>query len=246
MRRSHAAPGVAQAGPVTRADHADVRPVQVRVVVVRAGALSDGLAEGVLSEAERVRARAHRRPEDRRLSATASALVRVIAGQALGARPESVTVTRRCPACGGPHGAPFVDGAPLLSVSHGDGFAVVAACDLPVGVDVEPVGRVGVGSVAGVLLGPHEPPSDDAGLLRTWVRKEAVVKATGVGLTVPLSDVRVSAPHEPAAVVRYGPRPGLAIALADVPLGGAHLSVAVVTDRQIQVLVEDGASWVTR
>lgn len=217
------------------------RPVATRVHVAR----TDGAAppDHLLSETERARAGAYLRAEDRRLSMTAAALVRLVAGAALGVAPDAVAVTRRCPRCEGAHGAPFVAGAPLLSVSHCQGFAVVATCDLPVGVDVEPRGRRGLAGAADVFLGPDEPrPGDDLGLLRTWVRKEATVKATGVGLRAPLADVQVTPPGDPPAVLRYGPRPGLAVALADLPSSDVVGAVAVLTDRPLRVRVLDATA----
>lgn len=219
--------------------------VPVRVLGVRTGDLPDRLPEHLLGEAERARADGFRRPEDRRLSLVASLAVRAVAARSLGVAPADVPVRRRCPRCGGPHGAPYVERGPLLSVSHCAGVVVVAACPLPVGVDAEPVDRTDVHDVAGLLLDPDEPvPADPAGLLRTWVRKEAVLKATGVGLTVDLATVRVTAPAEPAAVVRHELGDGLGVALADVPLPGALCSVAVLTHGAVRVRAQDGTALV--
>ncbi|WP_125777502.1 4'-phosphopantetheinyl transferase family protein [Antribacter gilvus] len=217
--------------------------VRVDVLTVPVAGLGP-LPEHLLGPAERARADRFRRTEDRRLSVVASLLVRAVAGRALGVPPGEVEVVRRCPGCGGPHGAPFVQGAPLLSVSHCAGLVVVAACDLPVGVDAEPADRTGMAAVAGLLLAPGEPVPDDAGLLRTWVRKEAVLKATGRGLTVPLTEVRVTAPGERAAVVHHGPDPGLAVALADVDLPGGVGAVAVLTAAALDVRTGDGTALV--
>ncbi len=223
----------------------DAGPVPVQIIVVHVDTLTTPLAASRLSVVERARVQRFRHSQDRQVHATAALLVRAIAGRALGVAPGLATITRRCPGCGGPHGAPYVDGAPLLSVSHCDGLAVVASCALPVGVDAEPADRDGLLAITGMLLHPDEEVHDPADLLRTWVRKEAVSKATGVGLTVPLTEIRVTAPHEPPAVLRYGPRPELAIALADVPVSGAIVSVAVQTDRPLDVQVMDGADLVT-
>ncbi|MCF4121774.1 4'-phosphopantetheinyl transferase superfamily protein [Antribacter sp. KLBMP9083] len=214
----------------------------VDVVAVRTAGLGS-VPEHLLGPVERARADGYRRAEDRRLSVVASLLVRAVAGRTLGIAPGVVAVERRCPRCGGPHGAPYVDGGPLLSVSHCAGLVVVAASGLPVGVDAEPADRRDMSDVAGILLGEGEPvPADDAGLLRTWVRKEAVLKATGLGLTVDLTAVRVSAPDDPAAVVHHGPDPGLPIALADVALPGAVGAVAVLSDSPLEVRTLDGTA----
>jgi 4'-phosphopantetheinyl transferase len=80
----------------------------------------------------------------------------------------------------------------------------------PLGVDVEEdSGRIGE-DIARQLLAPDEPPSGGAGLLAYWTRKEALLKATGDGLRVPLRDLRVSAPDEPPRLRDWDGRPGLA------------------------------------
>jgi 4'-phosphopantetheinyl transferase len=48
-----------------------------------------------------------------------------------------------------------------------------------------------------------------AGLLAYWTRKEAVVKATGEGLRVPLTDLHVSAPDQSPRLLAWYGRPEL-------------------------------------
>lgn len=241
MTRAAAPSAVEEVGDATTAGSGGRQPVPVRVLFARTGTAP--LPEHVLSDFERSRAQSYRRAGDRTLSGMAAALVRVVVGASLGRPPHAVSVTLRCPCCGGSHGPPFVAGGPLLSVSHCNGFAVVAACELPVGVDVEPLSRRGLAQAVGVFLGPDEQrPCDDHGLLRTWVRKEATVKATGVGLRVSLRDVQVTPSDEPAAVLTYGPRPGLAITLTDLPLADVVGAVAVLTDREIELSVQDATA----
>lgn len=97
------------------------------------------------------------------------------------------------------HGAPHVDGAwngtlvdaPRVSLSHsGEScLAAVAAADLPVGVDLESLGRARPDLVA-QSLAAHERPLVEglsgAGLdervLRLWCAKEAASKCLGIGL----------------------------------------------------------------
>lgn len=208
------------------------------------------LDRSALSPAERARVDRYLRPEDAALSAGGALLVRTIAGRALGVPPAEVRVDRVCAECGGPHGIPRVAGAPYFSISHCPGTVVVAACaDHEVGVDVEDAERRDVEEVIDQLLAPAErQPGLTAGdLLRYWVRKEAVVKATGAGLYADLRTVLVSPPGAAPAVLAYGPEPARRFALADVELPDVLCSVALLsdplTDGDLAVAVHDGAEF---
>lgn len=105
----------------------------------------------------------------------------------------SAPVRRRCDRCGSlEHGRPVVlpDG-PYVSITHTAGLVAVAVTGLgPVGVDVERVRDLDVASVAARVIGDLDGPVSDAtGFLRAWVRKEAVVKATGDGIQARFSEV---------------------------------------------------------
>lgn len=117
------------------------------------------------------------------------------------------TVVRRCPRCGSEeHGRPVVPDAPDLglSTSRTAGHVVVATVTgAGLGIDVEHVGTA-VDRLAEVALGPQDASTvDDASVLRTWVRKEAVLKAAGTGLAVDPSDLAVSAATAPPTVVSW-------------------------------------------
>ena len=87
-------------------------------------------------------------------------------------------VEHLCPRCGSTeHGRPFADGVVSLSLSHAGDLTLAATADRLVGIDHEPVGKVLRRNVVA-----H--PSETADALRLWVRKEAVLKATGLGLQV--------------------------------------------------------------
>ncbi|ROS76655.1 4'-phosphopantetheinyl transferase superfamily protein [Cellulomonas sp. PhB143] len=132
------------------------------------------------------------------------------AGLRLGAG--DVALARRCATCGGTdHGKPEVVAALArgrhVSVAHTATRLAVAVADGPCGVDVEDVAAVGRAPVAPVLLAPRERvgggPPDAEDLARTWVRKEALLKATGHGLAVEPADLVLGPPGAPPRVVRW-------------------------------------------
>lgn len=175
-----------------------MRPGDLRVISARpdvAGPEHDHL----LSVQERAARDRFHHEQDRRSSAASRVLLRTALLGALGTT--DLTIDRLCHACGGPHGAPRVVGHPVqVSLSHTRGLVAVALHHgPPVGVDVEVVG----------------PAFDDPGLVRQllseaaagrewtreqlardWTAKEAVLKASGHGLTKDLGEVDASAARE--------------------------------------------------
>ncbi len=100
-----------------------------------------------------------------------------------------------------PGSPPAVSGVELrISVSHaGSIIAIAVSRRRPIGVDIEPLGTCVDGSLARDALARGEqeeleqlaPSLRGEALLRAWVRKEAVLKAAGVGLLVEPSLVDV-------------------------------------------------------
>jgi 4'-phosphopantetheinyl transferase len=171
----------------------------------------------ILDPVEQARRGRYLREADRDRFTLGVAITRLVVGARLGLLPEQVPLTRACADCDEPHGPPVVAGAPQpdmpashLSVSHsGDLVAVAVSPYGPVGVDVEEdSGRIG-DDIARHLLAPGEAAGGSSGLLAYWTRKEALLKATGDGLRVPLGDLRVSAPDEPPRLLSWEGRPGL-------------------------------------
>uniref|UniRef100_UPI000A3F72D0 4'-phosphopantetheinyl transferase family protein n=1 Tax=Cellulosimicrobium cellulans TaxID=1710 RepID=UPI000A3F72D0 len=129
-----------------------------------------------------------------------------------------------------------------VSVSTAPGLLAVAVSDEgPVGVDVESVAAVGAAPVADVLLHPREAAAGPRALARTWVRKEALLKATGHGLVVPPAELVVAGPDEPPALLLAPPWLGVGPAdqltlrdLADADLaslGRDHVGAVAVLPR---------------
>jgi 4'-phosphopantetheinyl transferase len=120
-----------------------------------------------------------------------------------------------------------------FSISHsGDWVWVAVALDVPVGIDVEQR-RPGV-DLSFIIphLHPAEQESlaggDSAMALRCWTRKEAVVKALGMGLSMPLNRFVVAVDERRSGWLLSGPvyRDG-AWTCVDLPVSHPyHLSLA--------------------
>jgi 4'-phosphopantetheinyl transferase len=138
-----------------------------------------------LSEAVQQRAtRILRERDRRRYLASHAALL-----QALG---------ERGPWVHGTHGKPALTSPPPhFSLSRRDGVAAVAlSMTHEVGVDVETLRTIDdARELAALHFTPREREAvvDDAGFLRLWTRKEACMKATGLGLSLPPSSFECGA-----------------------------------------------------
>jgi 4'-phosphopantetheinyl transferase len=102
-------------------------------------------------------------------------------------------------------GKPYLANAPQFSLTHSDGYALIAlSTSSPVGVDLEPVRSVRIAdnrrarieriaeTVARGAALPAQPA--DARFAQAWVRLEALAKVTGEGIG--------------SILTRYGARPG--------------------------------------
>jgi 4'-phosphopantetheinyl transferase len=175
---------------------------------------SIGALATVLSDSEFGRAGGYHREQDRRRFITACWLLRTTVAAQLGTTPEEVQIDRRCTDCGKQHGKPSIrtDGDPVhVSISH-SGYRVAVALSLagPVGVDVEEL-KPDPGGIPQMALSPLElktlqtlPERDqEMGFIRMWVRKEALLKATGHGLRISPDQVEVSGPREAPALLGW-------------------------------------------
>lgn len=198
--------------------------------------LADGDAR-LLSAEERARAERLALPRDRmRFVAGRSRLREILAGYA-GVPPERLEFGY------GPHGRPAIE-AIDFNLAHADDIAALAVCRaFPVGIDLERLRELDAATARRYLsarelaeLGALPAEQRGVAQIRAWTRKEAYLKALGLGLAADPGGVEVSIGAE--AELRSGldgdaarwslrnlsPAPGVIGALA-VRADGAEFAV---------------------
>ncbi len=148
----------------------------------------------LLSAPERRRADGYRVHRDRERFITSRGLLRVRLGAYLGCDAASVPVTADA------NGKPAASGT-QFNVAHAGDVIVLVFAGRPLGVDVEWLGRrFDPARLSARCLTASErhlwqqvdPARQREAFLRLWVRKEACVKASGVGLRLPLGQIDVT------------------------------------------------------
>jgi 4'-phosphopantetheinyl transferase len=156
-----------------------------------------------------------------------------VARQALGAILGELTGSESLRFEFGPDGKPTLPGGPHFSLSHSDGWALIAVCQTaPVGVDLEVVpspqdfqaaaGRFFTADEQNLLAGVAAAEQAEA-FCRMWVAKEACAKQDGGGLRM-LRSIETSHAQDLSVVVGgtgqqwqvrgWTPIPGYCAALA--------------------------------
>lgn len=183
----------------------------------------DPEAPRLLDPAERARAGRFAFEHLRRRFTAGRAGVRRVLAAYLGRAPEALAFAR------GPHGKPSLAGGPPFSYSSAQGCGLLAVGrDREVGVDVERLREVpdAAGVAASAFTAEEVEAWRAAGgdaraaFLRVWTRKEAALKALGVGLggdealaaaraagDVEVLDLPLDAEHV-AALALWAPRVG--------------------------------------
>jgi 4'-phosphopantetheinyl transferase len=191
-----------------------------------------GLVEN-LSAAERSRAAAFRRPEDRALFVATRSALRELLGERLGVVPARLDfVTNE-------YGKPRLrEGDVHFNVAHCEGHAVIALRrGGPVGVDVEVVSAIlpERDEIATRVLSdrqrqwlrrrPEESRTRD--FMRLWVLKEAFAKCLGVGLSGPLRELEAEI-GEDGPRVRWLGHPEMTFAAFDLSHGEGVVAALVI------------------
>jgi 4'-phosphopantetheinyl transferase len=147
----------------------------------------------LLDAHERERLARFRRPADTARYLAAHALTRLVLADLLGRDAASLAFDRTC-RCGKQHGKPVLvgDDVPGFSFTHGGELVGVAVhAGGPVGLDVEQVRELAdLDAMSAHVYSPTEPPpARPEDFFVTWTRKEALLKATGAGLSAPMSSI---------------------------------------------------------
>jgi len=196
----------------------------------------------ILNPAEQVRAAALPSPLLQRRFIVARGALRMLLGHIRNEDPSEIAFRY------GPAGRPNIEGGPWFSVSHTGDAAVIATARVPIGVDIERVRPlVWQGSIARHVLTETErgrlegAGEDEAGwaFFKQWTAKEAYLKATGLGMQIPLRCVDVS--WDPPRV-GHGHAPPLALAASDA-IPQHALAVVVTVGRPTVALTKEVSSW---
>ena len=202
----------------------------------------------LLDSLEKGRHEAYRQEIDQRRFLTGRVLAKTVAAEQLGTTADKITFDATCDDCGKPHGVPRVPGAALaLSISHsGEMIGVGVTTGTKLGLDVETATRRADDSLIEYALNPAEM-AGLAGLdaetratafFTYWTRKEALMKATGRGLKIPLKAITLSKYDEQAALLN-SEDPALDPAgtrLEDLKAGeGYRAAVAFLTSDDVSV-----------
>lgn len=222
---------------------------------------------GLFDQAERGRLRRYLRPADRDRFTVGVALTRLVLGAQLGIPPDRVPIDRRCARCGGAHGRPRLAQAPELDFSLSHSGAVIALAiarsragdrgPRAVGIDVELVAQaVAAEAPVDIVLSQAERIAfrrldasvKPVAFFRYWVRKEAVLKATGDGLAVPMTRLTVSGPDQPPRLAAWEGRPSFpaAVALHDLHAGSGYAAALAIVGQDCAVSSHDASGLVGR
>jgi 4'-phosphopantetheinyl transferase len=158
----------------------------------------------LLNHTELKRFRSYQKEEDQKRSLLSFALLRLLLSRITGKDPRKIKISRDCPSCGKPHGKPRVtdEGPVEVNISHSGKWVLTAiAFHTPVGIDIEQIHPELVESeMVKRVLSAEEmseweklPPGErKEAFYRYWTWKEAILKATGEGLAVPMTRLTVT------------------------------------------------------
>jgi 4'-phosphopantetheinyl transferase len=247
-------PGFSLAGLLPLAEN----EIQLWRIDLAAVAAEEARWQRVLSNDERARSARFHFSRDRQRYVAARAVLRIILAAYLGSEPEQLAFRysdKDKPALDVSHAdhshanRSHPEHAIEFNVSHSGTVALLAfSRERPVGVDVEQVRNdFDVDRIARRFFSEHEQQElsvintteKHAAFFRCWTRKEAYIKATGAGLSLPLSQFDVSIrPGDEDALISTRPDPGEAgrWSLREVPAGPGYVAALCVQGRGWKLL----------
>ena len=183
--------------------------------------------------------------KDRRAFIVSRGFLRQVLGRYLTVNAETIRFSY------GPYGKPALGGdhessTLRFNMSHSRGVALVAVTeDKALGVDVEYIrADFATEDIARRFFSPREVetfnavPNDQrvAAFFRCWTRKEAYIKAIGLGLSQPLDGFDVTlGPGEPAALLRADDDDTSRWSLSDLDAGEDYAAALVVEGQMANV-----------
>ncbi len=224
-----------------RREHPVLRPYEVKVEWLRIDAFRPGLValRELLSPEERERAERFGAAADRETFVITRAILRTILGRHLGQAPRRVRFRS------GPQGKPILEEAGdadlRFNVSHSGGVAALALTrSRRVGIDVEQIRPdFPWREVAGSVFTRRELAAFDAippdrqpqAFFGGWTRKEAFVKARGLGFSLSPQEFSVSLPPYQPALLEVAGDPEEAARWSFAPIClAAGFAAAVVAE----------------
>lgn len=147
------------------------------------------------------------------------AIMRCLLSPYVAIDPDAIVFARR------PRGKPVIAGGAGVefNLSHADDVALLAVSHtVTLGIDIERYDAdLDLAALARVVLAPTEAYADRRGFLRIWCRKEACLKATGVGLLDDLTSVSVTTDRVEVT--------GTTVYVQDVLAGATHAAALATT-----------------
>ncbi len=181
--------------------------IHVHCIDLDAADLDPERIEAILEPDERARAARFRFARDRRRYVVRHAVLRTLLVAPCGSSPAALRFAFNA------QGKPSLDGGPEFNISHSHGHALIAiGSDHAVGCDIEwRDASFAEETIAEQLFSGREVtalrglPEDlqARAFFDCWTRKEAYIKARGLGLSLPLDSFDVSVdPRQPAALLQ--------------------------------------------
>lgn len=188
----------------------DISCPETHTVLIDSRTAGAPTGSALLTDSQRDWVARLRRQQDKQTYARSHVELRMWLAQVSGSDPRELVFGRlRCPRCGGRNGRPVLSRPAGLtfSLSRSEHMIALARGTGPIGIDIQARPRISHSYVVAALhedevaeINTYPASEQPQALGRCWVRKEAVLKAAGMGLGHGVRAPYVGAGLEPAAV----------------------------------------------